>query len=154
MTTQSDVAVTIRPATAGDLAAVEQLLTARHLPTAGVAESLHNFLVAEHDDALVGVVGIEHCSEYGLLRSAAVVAEWQGQGLGRRLVERAIADATASGTRALYLLTTTAERYFPSFGFTNATRDEVPAPIRATAEFESACPASATVMFLGLAHAQ
>jgi N-acetylglutamate synthase-like GNAT family acetyltransferase len=59
---------------------------------------------------------------------------------------RVIADAEARGIRALYLLTTTAERYFPSFGFRPITRDEVPADIRATAEFQGACPASAAVM--------
>jgi amino-acid N-acetyltransferase len=59
---------------------------------------------------------------------------------------RVIADAEARGIRALYLLTTTAERYFPSFGFRPITRDAVPAEVRATVEFQSACPASATVM--------
>ena len=36
---------------------------------------------------------------------------------GRALVTRMISDAEARGIHALYLLTTTAERYFPSFGF-------------------------------------
>ena len=57
-----------------------------------------------------------------------------------------IADAEARGIRALYLLTTMAERYFPSFGFRQVGRESVPADLRATAEFQSACPASAVVM--------
>jgi amino-acid N-acetyltransferase len=57
-----------------------------------------------------------------------------------------ISDAEARGIRALYLLTTTAERYFPGFGFREIARDEVPTDVRETAEFQSACPASATVM--------
>jgi N-acetylglutamate synthase-like GNAT family acetyltransferase len=61
-------------------------------------------------------------------------------------VTRLIADAEARGFRALYLLTMTAEQYFPRFGFQPIDRDAVPAAVRATAEFREACPASATVM--------
>ena len=130
--TQRDTA-TIRPARPADLAGIERLLIDNRLPTAGVADALPDFLVAEHEGTLVGVVGIERCCrEYALLRSTAVAPEWRSRGVGRRLVERAIAEAEARGTRALYLLTTTAERYFPSFGFTPTTRDAVPEEVRAT----------------------
>jgi N-acetylglutamate synthase-like GNAT family acetyltransferase len=137
---------TIRNANPDDLAGVEQLLVASSLPTAGVAEALGGFLVAMHEGAVVGVVGVERCCDYGLLRSTAVDAAWRSRGLGRQLVERAIASAEANGLHALYLLTTTAERYFPSFGFTATTRDKVPEVVRETVEFRSACPASAVVM--------
>src|SRR4051794_21651164 len=140
----------IRPASTNDLAAIEQLLVASKLPTDGVADALCGFLVAEHDGALVGVVGVEECGEYGLLRSTAVANEWRSRGLGRQLVERAIAEAESRGVQALYLLTTTAERYFPSFGFTTITRDQVPEPVRATSEFTDICPSSSTVMTLCL----
>jgi amino-acid N-acetyltransferase len=66
-------------------------------------------------------------------------------------VMRLIGDAEARGIHALYLLTTTAERYFPSFGFRTIDRGEVPDDVRATEEFTSACPASATVMTRPLA---
>lgn len=45
-----------------------------------------------------------------------------------------------------YLLTTTAERYFPKFGFERIERHDVPASVQASTEFRSACPASAVVM--------
>jgi len=86
----------------------------------------------------------------GLLRSVAVADDWRSHGVGRALVTRVISDAEARGLRGLYLLTTTAERYFPSFGFRPVSRDEVPDDVRATSEFQGACPASATVMTLGL----
>lgn len=140
------VAAGIRPASADDLPGVEGLLVASGLPTAGVAGTLGGFLVATHDGTIVGVVGVEQCCGYGLLRSTAVDARWRGRGLGRQLVERAIAGAESQGLHALYLLTTTAERYFPSFGFSVTTRDEVPEVVRDTVEFRSACPASAVVM--------
>jgi N-acetylglutamate synthase-like GNAT family acetyltransferase len=59
---------------------------------------------------------------------------------------RVIADAETRGLRALYLLTMTAEHYFPSFGFRQVSRAQVPADVQATEEFKSACPASAVVM--------
>ena len=142
--------VTLRAAVDGDLADVERLLVASSLPVIGVAEALCSFVVAESDGRLVGVVGLEICCEYALLRSTAVAPEWRDRGLGRRLVERIIGEAEARGICALYLLTTTAERYFPSFGFAKMTRDAVPAPVRQTAEFQGACPTSATVMCLTL----
>jgi amino-acid N-acetyltransferase len=141
---------TIRAAEASDLANIEQLLRANSLPIDGVSDALCGFLVAESSGDIVGVVGMEHCGNYGLLRSTAVDAAWRGRGLARNLVERIIAEAESRGIRALYLLTTTAERYFPSFGFQVTSRDEVPSEIKATGEFLGACPASATVMCLSM----
>lgn len=138
----------LRGAQRADLRAVEALLTANKLPLDGVADALDCFVVAEHDGAIVGVAGIEHCGagQHALLRSVAVAESWKGKGLGRALVTRAIRDAEARGAHALYLLTTTAEHYFPSFGFKAIARDAVPAEVQANVEFASACPASAVVM--------
>jgi N-acetylglutamate synthase-like GNAT family acetyltransferase len=150
MQTIKNTAVTIRPATATDLPAVEQLLRSSELPTAGVPSIIQDFLVAEAGNDVVGVVGMEYCCNYGLLRSTAVNSEWRSKGIARQLVEQIIARAESRGIHALYLLTTTAESYFPSFGFSKTTRDAVPAEVQATDEFRGACPASATVMSLAL----
>jgi N-acetylglutamate synthase-like GNAT family acetyltransferase len=142
-------APSVRLATESDASAVEALLTASHLPLDGVREALGCFVVAHDEGQLVGVAGIEECGvrgEHALLRSVAVDPAWRSRGLGRTLVARAIALAESRGAKALYLLTTTAESYFPSFGFATTSRDAVPADVRATAEFQGACPASATVM--------
>lgn len=149
-TTLDPAGVTLRAAVNADLDDVEQLLTASGLPVAGVAESLDTFIVAESEGRVVGVVGLEMCGERALLRSTAVSPKWRDRGLGRRLVERIIAEAESRDLRALYLLTTTAEHYFPSFGFVKTTREAVPASVQRTAEFQTACPASACVMCLTL----
>lgn len=144
----------LRVATDTDLPAIERLLASSGLPITGVAEALRGFVVAESepDKRIVGVVGLELCcDEYALLRSTAVDPEWRGTGLGRRLVTHVIAEAESRGIKALYLLTTTAERYFPTFGFVKTERDIVPAEIKRSVEFREACPASATVMSLELA---
>jgi amino-acid N-acetyltransferase len=141
----------LRVAIESDLPAIERLLASSGLPTTGVAEALRGFVVAESNKEIVGVVGLELCcDEYALLRSTAVVPDWRGTGLGRRLVTHAIAEAESRGIKALYLLTTTAEHYFPTFGFVKTERDVVPAEVKRSVEFREACPASATVMSLEL----
>ena len=140
---------TLRLATLTDEPAVASLLTASGLPLDGVHEALPCFVVAEHAGDIVGVAGIEACGtagEHALLRSVAVAPSWRSRGLGRSLVTRTLAEAESRGVRALYLLTTTADKYFPNFGFSVTTRDAIPADVQGTAEFKSACPASATVM--------
>ena len=139
----------LRLARPADESAVAALLAAATLPLDGVHDALPGFVVAEHDGRIVGVAGIEPCGpagEHALLRSVAVATAWQSRGLGRALVTRAIVEAESRGVKALYLLTTTADDYFPAFGFVVTSRDAVPADIRTTAEFREACPASATVM--------
>ena len=136
----------LRAATVADLRDIQDLLMDAQLPLDGVVGSLATFVIAEHDGKLVGAAGLELCGEDALLRSVVVAPEWRSRGLGRELMDRAIAEGKARGLRALYLLTTTAEQYFPGFGFERTTRDGVPDGVRATAEFQTACPASATVM--------
>jgi amino-acid N-acetyltransferase len=136
----------LRSATAADLQGIEQLLVKSGLPLDGVAEALPAFVVAQHQNEIIGVAGLEVCCDNALLRSVAVADAWRSHGLGRALVTRVIAEAESRGIRALYLLTTTAEQYFPSFGFHTIAREAVPDDIRATKEFQGACPASATVM--------
>ena len=150
MQTQS-IHTTIRSATPADLPRIERLLTSSELPLAGVKESLGTFLIAESGADIVGVAGLEVCCDNALLRSVAVAPSHRSRGVGRELVMRLIGDAEARGIHALYLLTTTAESYFPSFGFRKIERAEVPEDVRATEEFTSACPASATVMTRPLA---
>ena len=72
--------------------------------------------------------------------------EWRGTGLGRALVERALESAVEAGARQAYLLTLTAEAWFPRLGFSAIDRDRVPASVRESGEFREACPASAAVM--------
>jgi amino-acid N-acetyltransferase len=144
---------TLRTAAAADLPAVERLLAAADLPTAGVADLLathaDDFVVAEDPTTpgeLAAVAGLEVCRDDALLRSVAVRPEWRARGLGQALVKRLVCRAEARGLRALYLLTMTAEHYFPRLGFERVERTAVPPEIAATLEFRSACPASAVAM--------
>jgi amino-acid N-acetyltransferase len=138
--------VTIQPATSDDAAAVERLLTANGLPLDGVRDHLATALVARRDGELLGCAALELYPDGALLRSVAVAPAARGSGLGRRLTEAALALADRRGAPAVFLLTTTAEGYFPRFGFAVVPRTEVPPGVQQSVEFRSACPASAIVM--------
>lgn len=136
----------LRHATASDLPAIEALLGAHALPIDGVRAIAESLLVADAHGRVVGVAGLEGDAPNALLRSVAVEAGWQGRGVGERLVQGILDHAAERGVTGVYLLTTTAEHWFPRFGFAVRTRDDVPEAIRASDEFRGACPASATVM--------
>jgi amino-acid N-acetyltransferase len=136
----------VRPATKTDYPAVIALLEGAGLPTAGVPRTLADFLVADAGDGLAGAIGLERYGSSSLLRSAVVRPGDQGTGIGAALVRAVLDRARDSGLRDIYLLTTTAERWFPRFGFTPIERDQVPDAVRTSVEFREACPASAAVM--------
>ena len=142
-----------RYATTRDLDAMEHLLTESGLPTAGVrdivsADATAFTIATDPEDAakVVAVAGLETCCDNALLRSVAVDPGWQRRGLGHELVRHVVNDAEARGLHALYLLTMTAEHYFPRFGFERVERSQVPREIAQTEEFREACPASAVAM--------
>ncbi len=136
----------IRDATTRDLGAVETLLSANDLPLDGVKENFSSFVVAEDQGEIAGAIGLEKFGSVALLRSAVVSPEYRGSGVGRRLVAQILERAEREGVEELFLLTTTAEKYFPQFGFDRTTRSAVPAAVKASAEFQGACPDTAVVM--------
>ena len=141
----------IRAATPGDLDAVELTLRFSALPLDGLGDQFGDgYAVAESDGQVIGVEGIEVYGNDGLLRSAAVVSDWRGKGVGDALTRDRIEWARRRGLRSLYLLTTTAGDYFPRFGFTRADRETAPDAVRRSKEFSEACPSTALFMTLPL----
>ncbi len=140
--------VALRAARPEDLPAITDLLATAGLPLQGVAEWLSRFVVAEHDGTIAGVAGLEVYGTDGLLRSVAVAEAWRGRGLGGALTAEALASARADGLRAVYLLTETAEHYFPRLGFRRIERGEVPDPVTQSVEFRELCPVSSIVMVM------
>ena len=136
----------IRDATNRDLDAVESLLSENNLPLDGVKENFSGFVVAEDEGEIAGAIGLEKFGSVALLRSAVVSPQHRGSGIGRRLVEQVLEQASDEGIEELFLLTTTAEKYFPRFGFAPTTRSAVPSAVKASAEFQGACPDTAIVM--------
>jgi amino-acid N-acetyltransferase len=129
-----------------DLPAVRRLLETQHLPLDAVDEHVATMVVARDSREVVGAAAVELYAEGALLRSVVVDPAVQGRGVGHLLTESALNFAAGHGAQVVFLLTTTAEKFFPKFGFEQITRDEVPASVQASVEFQSACPASAVVM--------
>ncbi len=134
-----------------DLPSVHRLLDDAGLCTDGLQDQFGGaYVVAEEGGNIIGCAGIEVHGALGLLRSVAVSHIRQGSGIGELLVKNRIERARWLGLEAVYLLTTTAARYFERFGFVVVNREDVPREIRKTVEFSEACPQIATVMELEL----
>jgi amino-acid N-acetyltransferase len=127
--------------------ATKALLTDCKLPTRDLTDQhFQHFFGCGQEENPAGVVGVEVLGTVGLLRSLAVAESARGRGCGKRLVQEAELYATRQGVQELYLLTTTAHRLFESLGYAEVARDTAPSAIKATSEFSSICPGSATLM--------
>jgi amino-acid N-acetyltransferase len=138
--------VSIEHAAAGEAETLLTLLADNNLPTDGLSDHLQTTLVARHDGRTIGCAALELYETSALLRSVAVAKDWQHRHVGRDLTLAALRLARERHASTVYLLTTTAERYFPAFGFEVIARAEVPLLVQTSIEFTSACPSSAAVM--------
>ena len=138
--------IAIERARPEDAEPIRALLQAHKLPVDDVESHLGSAVVARLRGEIVGSAALEVYPDGVLLRSVVVSPELKGQGLGRRLTEAMINLAQTLRTPALYLLTTTAQTYFPAFGFEEINRSAVPTSVQASVEFTSACPSTAIVM--------
>lgn len=136
----------IRTAESADLDAIESLLAAAALPTAGVATALADFLLIEVAGKLAACGGLEMHGDFALLRSLVVHEAMRRQGCGDALCAALLRRARLQGRQAVYLLTTTAPGFFARHGFRIQSREEAPAPIRASPEFSRLCPQDAILM--------
>ena len=136
----------IRAATARDMPAIILLLEKDKLPVAGLEEHAETTLVAQRSGRVVGCAAVEVYGASALLRSVVVNEERRGEGLGHQLTQAALDLARSRGVASVYLLTTTAEKFFPRFGFREVAREDVDPAVRASVEFTTACPASAVAM--------
>jgi amino-acid N-acetyltransferase len=136
----------VSPAMADETETIRTLLFDAQLPSEDFAQHLDHFLTAKQNGTLVGAVGLEVYEESGLLRSLVVNADCRGQGLGVELCEQIFDYARRQGIKDLYLLTTTAAKFFPKLDFRAIDRNRVPPAIQATEEFASICPSTAVCM--------
>lgn len=140
------MSTTIERARREDLAGVLTLLERHGLPVDGASAMGDSLVVARLNGRIVGAAGLELYAEGALLRSVVVDVGLQGRGLGQQLTEAALALARARNEPTVFLLTTTADRFFSRFAFERISREDVPDSVRRSVEFQSACPASAVVM--------
>jgi len=142
----TDANLRVRRAGVADLDQVVSLVRSQGLPLDGLRDHLAMILVASDDSDIVGSAAVEMYADGALLRSVAVTPARQGHGVGRKLTEAAVQLAADHGASVVFVLTTTAERYFPKLGFERIDRGDVPQGVRGSVEFTSACPMSAVVL--------
>lgn len=130
------------PADLADRPAVDALLAESGLPPLPAGDVVR-LIVARDVARVVGVAGVEPFGRWGLLRSVAVRPEARGTGLGGRLVRAAEAGTDAD---VLVLLTTDAAPFFTALGYAPTDRADLPADVRASAQFSGQCPASSACL--------
>ena len=133
-----------------ELPEVIELLERAGLPGNGLADIVPTLRVARREGRIVGSAGLEVYDTAALLRSVAVDAEARNHGLGRRLVLSALDLARERGVKRVFLLTETAEGFFHRLGFESIDRSRVPASVKVSVEFTTACPETAQAMEYGL----
>ena len=138
--------ITIELAEKDNLNLLQSILEQNNLPTDDIYNNSIRFFVAKKNDRILGLVGLEVFKPFGLLRSLAVIDEFKNKQIGKKLVEYLISESKSEEIKELYLLTTTADKYFSKFGFIQIEREQVPGSIKQTEEFKSICPDSAVVM--------
>jgi amino-acid N-acetyltransferase len=143
--------ITFRAAQTDDWQQIQSLLEAVDLPLDGAQAHLNGFMLAYQGQQLAGCAALERYGTAALLRSVATDTAFRGIGLGQELVNKLLNVARDEGIRDVVLLTTTADAFFPRFGFNTIERDAAPNAVKASEEFQGACPASAITMQLSLA---
>src|SRR5437588_3148774 len=91
---------------------VTAILVNEKLPVRDLSPGLDNFFVALYDGKVVGVIGLEIYSAYGLLRSLVVLPGFRDQGIAGNLVRQIENLAASKRLNGIYLLTETAPEYF------------------------------------------
>lgn len=138
----------IRDATASDWDAIKRLLAEASLPTEDLDASAYAlFQVCERAGAIGGAIALQPLAANSvMLRSLVVASDARGNGTGRALVERVEGLAHSKHVHEIFLLTTTADRFFARLGYERVDREVVPDSVRAHQQFRSLCPASAVIM--------
>lgn len=133
-----------------DLAQIRDILKRNYLVFKDIKhKNVELFLVYE-DSAFVGIIGLEKLDKLGLLRSMVVLDEYRNKGYGREICNKLLEYAKNEGIKEVYLLTTTARKFFEKIGFSIIKRKDVPIKIKNTNEFSNLCPESAICMKMDL----
>jgi len=122
-----------RRATVRDVPHIQRLIThyanrEEMLPRSlnEIYEGLRDYLVAEHDGQVIGCAACHVVwDDLAEIKSLAVAAQWQGQGIGKRLVETCLDDARTLGVARVFVLTFRPE-WFRRRGFSDLDKSQLP----------------------------
>lgn len=130
---KSTAKYTIREASVKDVREIQKLINKfasknAMLPRSlnEIYESLRDYIICLNGDKIIGVAAIHILWEdLAEVRSIAVSKDYQGKGIGKRLVRRCLKQAKSVGIERVFALT-----YFPDFfknlGFKNIDKNDLP----------------------------
>jgi N-acetylglutamate synthase-like GNAT family acetyltransferase len=117
----------VRPATAGDMAAVRALMRGERVNPLGI--DWPNFVVATRDGEVVGCAQLRPAGRGAVeLGSLVVRADLRGAGLGGRLIAAAL--GRAGEARVFAVIAATRADSFSRWGFRPAALSAAPWPVR------------------------
>lgn len=91
-----------------------------------IFENLQQFQVAEVDGRVIGCCALAvQWDNLAEIKALAVSEEFQGQGLGRRLLEACLKDAKVLGITRLFTLTMK-DGFFDKLGFQRVVKNDLP----------------------------
>lgn len=125
---------------------VKLLLREYKLPYEDIDEHFTHFILAKKEDKIVGAIGLEIYGNIALLRSFIVEESLRSKKIGNKLLLSLLNKSNEEDIEMIYLLTTTAEKYFLNNGFQIQNRETLPRSIKQTKEFSCICPCSAVAM--------
>ena len=128
---------------------IKDLLVENKLPVSDLNNRI-TFFVEKRDKNIIAVGGIEDAGADAIIRSIAVAENCKGKGYGAEITKQLLYYAKTQKKNDIYLLTTTAQNYFPKFGFKEVNRNDLPAAVKNSSQYKDVCPESAVIMKLKL----
>jgi len=136
----------IEPIKHTELEEVKTLLLENNLPIDDIEDAGIKLFVAKVKNNIIGVIGLEQYGSSALLRSLAIKERHKNKKYGRDLINYLLEYCINNKIQDLYLLTTTAEKYFKKLDFSRIKRENTPVAIKKTKEFSDICPTTAVIM--------
>ncbi|MBM7841858.1 GNAT family N-acetyltransferase [Herpetosiphon giganteus] len=127
----------LEPITSDQQSTFEQLLSAVGLGNEGLGTA--QAYGCWQNGNLLACGALEVYGEVGLLRSVAVTPDHQNQGWGAALLVALEQQARQQGLQTLYLLTTSAAKFFAAHGYQPIERSEADERLHASAQWGSIC---------------
>jgi amino-acid N-acetyltransferase len=94
-----------------------------------IYENIRDYYVIESDERIAGCCALHiNWGDLAEVKALAVVDDFQGQGLGKRLVTACIAEAIDLGIEKVFTLTYKPE-FFEKIGFTRIDKNDLPRKI-------------------------
>jgi amino-acid N-acetyltransferase len=135
----------IVPASQNNFSCAVDLLKKNNLPTEDINPGTQLFVV-EEENKVIATIAVECDYNNALLRSLSVSEEKRNSGIGKQLVDFIEDYVKNQGVQDIYILTTTADKFFAKREYQKIERAAAPPFIQNTSEFSSVCPSSAIIM--------